>query len=48
MEKAVKGQVDLTDVPEDVRTKAAAFLKKVRPDLWDHAGTPFKEAFTMK
>jgi hypothetical protein len=48
MEKAVKGQVDLTKVPEDVRTKAAEYLKKVRPDLWEHAGESFRKAFVMK
>lgn len=45
MEKAVKGQADLREVPDDVRARLAEFLASVRPELWEHAGPAFREAF---
>ncbi|SFU38784.1 YwhD family protein [Alicyclobacillus macrosporangiidus] len=45
MEKAVKGQVDLTGVPDEVVARVGGFLKQLRPDLWDHAGEAFRTAF---
>lgn len=44
MEKAVKGEADLTGVPVEVREKLRAFLQQVRPDLWDNAADAFKQA----
>ncbi len=46
MEKAVKGQVDLTGVPEAVIHRVRDFLRQVRPDLWEHAAPAFRAAFT--
>jgi hypothetical protein len=46
MEKAVKGQVDLTGVPEAVRSRVREFLVRVRPDLWEHAAPAFRAALT--
>jgi hypothetical protein len=46
MDKAVKGQVDLTGVPDAVRSRVRDFLIQVRPDLWEHAAPAFRAAFT--
>lgn len=45
MDKAVKGNVDVTNVPQDVVKKVADFLKTIRADLWEKASERFKSAF---
>ncbi|MCL6637902.1 MAG: YwhD family protein, partial [Alicyclobacillus sp.] len=45
MDRAVKGQVDLTAVPAPVRQRAAAYLRQVRPDLWERASAAFREGW---
>ncbi|GGI97612.1 hypothetical protein GCM10010885_04120 [Alicyclobacillus cellulosilyticus] len=45
MEKAIRGTVDVSSVPADVRHRVAAFLQQIRPDLWEHAAPGFREAF---
>ncbi|GMA49440.1 hypothetical protein GCM10025857_07970 [Alicyclobacillus contaminans] len=45
MDKAVKGQVDVTGVPEAVVAAARDYLVRVRPDLWEHAAPEFRAAF---
>lgn len=47
MEKAVKGKVEIADVPALVRSQIVQFLKSVRPELWDRAAPEFKEAFQV-
>jgi hypothetical protein len=43
MEKAVKGEADLSGVPDEVRQRLRAFLQGVRPDLWENAADSFKQ-----
>lgn len=45
MDKAVRGQVDVADVPEEIVAKVGMHLKQMRSDLWDHASDAFKAAF---
>lgn len=45
MDKAIKGHVDVQDVPPEVLTKLKGFLQGVRTDLWEHAWPTFLEAF---
>lgn len=46
MDKAVRGQVDVGEVPKEVVAKAGMHLKKMRSDLWDNASDAFKSAFS--
>lgn len=46
MDKAVRGQVQLTEMPIQIRLKVRQYLEQVRPDLWEHAAETFKAAFT--
>lgn len=48
MDKAVKGHVDLSAMPEEVRSRLKGFLRKVREDLWTHAFPSFLEALGEK
>lgn len=48
MDKAIKGQIDVSQVPLDVLEKTVAFLKQVRVDLWEHAKPEFQAAFTTQ
>lgn len=45
MDKAVRGTVDLSAVPDDVKAKVKTFLLGIRQDLWDHASEAFVQAF---
>ncbi|KPV45149.1 YwhD family protein [Alicyclobacillus ferrooxydans] len=45
MDKAVKGQIDVTNVPGEVLEKLTRFLKGVRDDLWEQAWPTFKDIF---
>jgi YwhD family len=45
MDKAVRGQIDLSDIPDEVRLKVRDFLVNLRPDLWENAATAFRAAF---
>jgi hypothetical protein len=45
MDKAVKGHVDLTGVPGDVKARLKDFLKGVRTELWTLASEEFLKAF---
>lgn len=45
MDKAVKGQIDLKDVPDEIARKVGAFLRDKRPDLWENGSPEFREAF---
>lgn len=47
MEKAVKGQVVLDGVPDDVKERLAAYLRSLRRELWDHAAPTFLQAFEV-
>ncbi|MCF8565369.1 YwhD family protein [Alicyclobacillus tolerans] len=46
MDKAVHGQVQVEDVPQEVRTRVGEFLKTVRSDLWEQAQDTFRTAFS--
>lgn len=46
MDKAVKGNISVTEVPTETVTKVGAFLRGLRPDLWEHAAPEFREAFS--
>jgi len=45
MDKAVRGNVDVSSIPVDVRLKISEYLKTVRADLWENAPDTFKSAF---
>ncbi|QSO54201.1 YwhD family protein [Alicyclobacillus curvatus] len=45
MDKAVKGQVDVSDVPPAVLNQLKVFLQGVRADLWENAWPTFTEVF---
>jgi len=45
MDKVVKGTIDISALPADIRERLTAFLKSVRGDFWAHASTEFVEAF---
>jgi hypothetical protein len=45
MDKAVRGQIDLSDIPDEVRLKVRDFLVNLRPDLWENAAAAFRAAF---
>ncbi|WDL97968.1 YwhD family protein [Alicyclobacillus sp. ALC3] len=46
MEKAVKGQVDVSRVPAEVKSRLVNFLQSVRPELWTHAAHDLTAAIT--
>lgn len=46
MDKAVKGTIDLTAVPHDIREQVRAFLEKIRADLWENASPSFRTALS--
>jgi hypothetical protein len=48
MDKAVKGNVDVSAVPTDVLEKVQSFLQSIRPDLWEHASSTFRAAFSTR
>ena len=45
MDKAVRGEVELTGVPSEVLQQVALFLRELRPDLWEYAAPHFRAAF---
>lgn len=45
MDKAVRGQVDVSSLDTTVITTFSKFLKDTRPDLWEHASAAFRTAF---
>jgi YwhD family len=45
MDKAVRGQIDVNGIPDDVRRKVREFLVQLRPDLWENAAPAFRAAF---
>lgn len=45
MDKAVRGQVDLSGLPRDVVTKFGDYLRTSRQDLWERATDNFRAAF---
>lgn len=45
MDRAVKGQIDVTGVSDDVMRRVGEFLQKLRPDLWENAAPEFRAAF---
>lgn len=47
MDKAVRGQVDLSGVSEETIAKIGAHLQKMRPDLWERASDAFRTAFSV-
>lgn len=48
MERAVKGQVDLSDVDSAVKKRLANYLQSIRPELWTNAAPTFLEAFGVE
>ncbi|MBF8377045.1 YwhD family protein [Alicyclobacillus mali] len=46
MDKAVKGKADLSLLSSEQVEKFAAFLRGLRPDLWENASPAFREAFS--
>lgn len=46
MDKAVRGQVDLTGLPKETIHKFGEHLQKIRPDLWENAADAFIQAFS--
>lgn len=45
MERAIKGTVDISALPGEVKQRLAEFLKSVGAQLWEHAEASFREAF---
>lgn len=45
MDKAVRGNVDLSRYSPEIIAKFGAFLESYRTDLWDNAPEPFRNAF---
>ncbi len=45
MERAIKGTVDISALPEEIKQGLSEFLKSVRAELWEHASASFREAF---
>ena len=45
MDKAVKGKADVSRLSPDEIEKFGAFLRSLRPDLWENASSAFREAF---
>lgn len=45
MDKAVRGQVQVSGLSASLRARIAEFLQSVRPDLWENAPATFLQAF---
>lgn len=45
MDKAVRGQIDLTTLPANVVRTFGNYLQTSRPDLWENASSAFRTAF---
>lgn len=46
MDKAVRGQVDVSPLPAEVVAKFGEHLRKIREDLWNNAAESFRSAFS--
>ncbi|EPZ48236.1 MULTISPECIES: YwhD family protein [Alicyclobacillus] len=47
MDKAVRGNVDLSRLSKEAVVKAGQFLQTVRADLWENATDAFRAAFSQ-
>jgi len=47
MDKAVKGEVNVTDIALETVRQVSLFLQQLRPDLWERAGDNFRNAFAL-
>ncbi|GMA62237.1 YwhD family protein [Alicyclobacillus fastidiosus] len=46
MDKAVRGQVDLSRMSSEAIQKVGQYVQTIRPDLWENATDAFRSAFS--